>query len=747
MKKKRCCKVRINSGDDMFLNSFDISGVEQEISCSLYSVDGLPQSNEIFWKLKYCARSFGNYLRSYATDYFYEGKPCVLLLGNYEDKAPFYVDNVYELKFLKEYTLDFSKKTDREAFRDLLYSGIRNKLETKHKFWGKYNTYYMRNPTVERGEFELYQGVVFRIDFYKGFMLTLDPTTKTLESQTLKQKMDEIGITKLTSELTGHKLVECFPDTKRGCRFHAVSSKKASEKSFLYKGRLTSVLEYHRDIRKRPDIAELINPNENVILIKYYDKQREPYREASSLLKSTVGTEDIPNSIQKDYIFLDPERRWELTKQLLNFFTPIKLGEYDINVDLDGKSEGKFQFDTLTLPTLEFGNKAFLEANDEDLRNWDFKKKNLLKDFGPYSIPRFLDTFVLFHSGIVSRADAIQFYGDIKHAFNKYLKYSLPERIQIMSYEDRGEIETWLSDYSQKLSGALALHRWEDGSYFYLKKVLKNIPLQCYRSSSLKTRGEVLRKYKNMIFVTAVGFAAKMGFKPWVLQTQLSADCYIGLDVGGDRSHVMGNCYIIDKSGTYMEIGKTIPQRGEAISEDTMVEIVSDAIFDSIRKYKDESARIKSIVIHRDGEIRKSEKNGISDAISRLKKEGLLPEVINCYGVELRKLNPFRIYEGDNETAQMCGIGSVTLLSNSDAILATTGAPSLTQGTANPLLTKVVSFEGTFDIKEVCRDVLYLSELNWGSPLRGMKMPVTIKIAEDVIPFAERGFSLDYIPW
>lgn len=729
----------------MFLNSFGISGIEQEISCSLYSVDGLPQSNEIYWKLKHCAKSFGNYIRLYSTDYFYEGKPCVLLLGNYKHHDPFYVDRVYELKYLKEYTLDFSNKSDREAFRDLLYQGVRNKLETEHKFWGKYNTYYMLDPMVEIDEYELYQGLVFRIDFYKGFMLTVNPTTKTLESKTLKQKIDEIGVRQLTSELTGHKLVECFLDTKRECRFQSVSPKKAKEKSFLYKDRLTSVLEYHRDIRNRPDVADLIDPNENVITIKYYGEKI--YHQASSLLKSTVSTDDIPEQIQKDFSILEPKTRWNLTKKLLKYLIPIKLGEYEITVDLDDTLEEKFQFDAFTLPTLEFGNSALLEHNEGNLRNWDFKKKNLLRDFGPYYKPRYLSTFVLFHSKLVSKADAIHFYGDIKNAFSMYLKFDLPERIQIMSYEDRRETENWLDEYSQRLNGALALHRREDGSYFYLKKVLKNIPLQCFRTSSLKTRGKNWNKYKNMIFVTAVGFAAKMGFRPWVLRTQLSADCYVGLDVGGDRSHVLGNCNIIGKSGIYMEIGKTIPQRGEAISEDMMVEIVSDAIFDSIKKYEGELAGIGSIVIHRDGEIRKSEHKGISDAISRLKEERLIPEAINCYGVELRKIHPFRIYDGDKENAQMCSIGSVILLSGNNAILATTGAPSLTQGTPIPLLIKIVSFEGTFDIKEVCRDVFYLSELNWGSPLRGMKMPVTIKIAEDVIPFAERGFPLDYIPW
>jgi len=157
-------------------------------------------------------------------------------------------------------------------------------------------------------------------------MLTLDPTTKTLETKTLKQKIDEIGVEHLTSELTGHKLVECFPDTKRGCRFHAVSTKKTSEKSFLYNDKPISVIEYYRDVRKRPAIAELIDPNENVILIKYYDTQREPYHHAPSLLKSTVLTDEIPVSIRKDYIFLDPEKALGIDKRITQVFNPNKTG-------------------------------------------------------------------------------------------------------------------------------------------------------------------------------------------------------------------------------------------------------------------------------------------------------------------------------------------------------------------------------------------------------------------------------------
>lgn len=110
----------------MFLNSFSIKGVEKEVLCSLYSVDGLPRSNKLYWKLKNCANSFGKYLRMYSADYFYEGKPCVLLLGGYERHDPFYVDEVYETKYLKKHVLDLSNKSDQEAFREWFHADFRS---------------------------------------------------------------------------------------------------------------------------------------------------------------------------------------------------------------------------------------------------------------------------------------------------------------------------------------------------------------------------------------------------------------------------------------------------------------------------------------------------------------------------------------------------------------------------------------------------------------------------------------------
>jgi len=73
-----------------------------------------------------------------------------------------------------------------------------------------------------------------------------------------------------------------------------------------------------------------------------------------------------------------------------------------MTIDFDDVLEEKFQSDVITMPTLEFGNSTLLEPTDENLRNWDFKKKNFLREYGTYSKPRYLDKFILLRSYLLN---------------------------------------------------------------------------------------------------------------------------------------------------------------------------------------------------------------------------------------------------------------------------------------------------------------------------------------------------------
>ena len=81
---------------------------------------------------------------------------------------------------------------------------------------------------------------------------------------------------------------------------------------------------------------------------------------------------------------------------------------------------------------------------------------------------------------------------------------------------------------------------------------------------------------------------------------------------------------------------------------------------------------------------------------------------------------------------------------NRFGIIATTGSPLLKQGIARPILVEVV--EGKAEIDKVLVDIYYLSFMHWGSVLTKMKLPATIKYADDLASFAEMGIKTSTPP-
>jgi argonaute-like protein implicated in RNA metabolism and viral defense len=72
--------------------------------------------------------------------------------------------------------------------------------------------------------------------------------------------------------------------------------------------------------------------------------------------------------------------------------------------------------------------------------------------------------------------------------------------------------------------------------------------------------------------------------------------------------------------------------------------------------------------------------------------------------------------------------------------------PLLSQGTAKPMLIEKLPIFGDADICDVARDIYFLTHLNWGSVTQGMKMPATIKYAEDQIGLVSRGIYSRFLP-
>jgi len=736
----------------LFLNSFKIQDGEKicEVNCSLFSVEGVPENDEKFKTLGKCANALGNFFETCSHYYKLNNEYFIILLGEHTLNRPFFVDNIYEIRQERTHTLDLTRKYDQEIFESFAYQTARKKLEKEHNFWRRYyNVYFEFGPDETEENYEIYRGITFRFDFFRDeLILTINPSTSILSSESLWEKIDRIGIERVNKKFAGHILVECFPDFKRTCRFYSVlRDKKISEKSFKYNGRTTSVIEYYRDIKRRNDVAGVLNPNENVVLVKYDKKQKIPNHHAPSLLKDILSTEELPRHISNRYVYLKPEERWELTKRFLSYLNPLRIGEFKLEFQREPISEKDLKILKFTLPTLLFGRNALLEPTEEDLSKWNWKKKEFLKRYGPYSFPRYLREYVVIYSPTVTEEHAREFYEDIGSVFEVFLKRRLPRIRRMINLRNRRELEEWIGGHGSRLDGVLAIISSME-EYFYLKEKFEEIPLQCFTDGNFKLRWKANKRqlYKNMIFVAGVGFATKMGCRPWILNDELSADCSIGLDVGGEKARLACYCYVFDKKGMFLKMGRGVPQRGEAVDKEKMTKLVLDSVSGAILSDKQEIGRIENLVIHRDGELTGREEKGILQALKRLKKEKLMGENSSCVVVEIKKNHPFRIFGGNSRNAEGCPIGAYAEIDENSVLIATTGEPLLKQGMAQPLLLTIKNLQGSYDKENIARDILCLSELNWGSPLTGLKSPITIKFAEELIPFLEKGIQLEYLP-
>jgi len=247
-----------------------------------------------------------------------------------------------------------------------------------------------------------------------------------------------------------------------------------------------------------------------------------------------------------------------------------------------------------------------------------------------------------------------------------------------------------------------------------------------------------------MIDIVTSSLITKCGGIPWILKHPLMGEFYLGLDSGGEKDkRSWSSAFIFDEFGESISSQNAKGFSKEGLPKDDIKELILKA-YGLHQKRKNE--QLKNLIIHRDGFITESEMEGLRDALSLLQQQGAFSPRFFCSVVNIKKGNNFRLFNWKNGHAVNPIIGSYIKLDDSRAVLCTTGHPVLTQSTAKPLLIEVKNMIGRYQIDSAVRDIFNLSELNWGSPKTGFRMPVTIYYAEKMIEFSEFTHKPSYLP-
>ena len=161
--------------------------------------------------------------------------------------------------------------------------------------------------------------------------------------------------------------------------------------------------------------------------------------------------------------------------------------------------------------------------------------------------------------------------------------------------------------------------------------------------------------------------------------------------------------------------------------------ILRDAIVELFQRgQRQRKAPLRSVLTLRDGRECGNEIQGILAAKGKLTQKKLLDKNARVDVVDVHKstLMGLRLWNRNTKgEVQQVLQGTPLLLDPQTVLLANTGAPTLTQGTAEPILLEART-EG-INMAIVAEDVHASTHLNWSSPIVAQRLPLELKRTDE----------------
>jgi len=638
----------------------------------------------------------------------------------------------------------------------LLYSLTRQKLEY-HEFWRvAYNKYYSLSYDKivkgRYGEYRVYRGVFYRYEIMDDYVwLVLDPITRVVQNDSVLVMMSKLGVEKIKEMFRKGRYIVASQvkggvptfSVRKVLRFR--DDLRAGRDEVIEKeGKWYTVKSWYRDYKGLPEIADRIGDDEPLLETEggmYY---------ALSMTYLVLRTKDIEDESRylKDEIYLTADRRFGQIERFFNVVNPLHVPKFPSIPKVEFLEEpATFESRNLEPPNLRFGRGKSVDLKDEDcFKNYPSFFKDKLKRYGPakakvrFSAKERLA--LVYPREHLAEEQIKKFYLDLRKAAKKYLYIRLPPRNKLYFWDysgnDTTEVRRNYSKFKGNVKGVICiLSSDDDPLYFEFKRIFQDVPCQ------MATKDLVLRKYNlpsvkmhlyfNSVLNLVCGLLGKMGVRPWLLDEKLKGDLYIGVDT---RPGKVATFTLVNNIGDYIdETRRSI--RGSKVEEDTMRDVVVQLIMDNLKALP--RGRSIHIIVHRDGDVYTSEEQGLESAIRLLRQRNLEASITL---ISVRETTPYRIFKYDGNLAP-CPSGVFIKLNERMGLLASVGWPLIKQGLARPLLIEVIrNDEPGYTLQEVVKEVYCLSFLHWEGVVKKLKMPITIKYADEYAVFAEKGIDI-----
>lgn len=740
------------SESDWIVNWFRIENFrELRFDFHVFDVLPLPQASDRFQRMKRLAEQMRFSRKKDKLgwiDASWDRKPVLLVprASSVEDRYSCEIGGaskvVHELvRQADPLTLPALSESTRGPVSKILRETLRVGLgDDYRKLWRIGDRFYIISSRKPCDGYDLYRGFAYRIECAADghVYLVIDSVTRFLDAQTLQ---DRFGTNRDFAALREYCSTGAAgePQTRFAIKRPAwlstaylveVHEMPCSDFRIKKDGRQTTLYEEFK-------AGGIVEPTDFVVGVKYY-AGRDPEYFPASLVKRILDTEDIAH--EENPAVLPPAERIAAIRTAASVFATISVG--GARLQLSKEPLSRRDCSQLPAPTLEVkgGKKVALRWTDTSVR---FAKENAIKNHGPCEPSGLKQPYLLLPSTVTSeQSQSIQAgLETVARAYGEDLKFKL------FPYADAYDAARRIAE--DKLSAGrgcvIILRRQGLPDYAVFKKTITNSATQCAVLSNvlppagcrvqevedvLSGRSSLrhIRGYVNRMGLVVLGLVAKAGGKPWILGEPLTYYPALGVDVGGRDSRFASYAGIMDPFGRILRAVDYQPHHDEELSEKDLSAAVLRFLADYRAVAPDFVA--PSLVLYRDGEMKGDEAEAMRAAATEARSRGLLRSGAPVGLVEVRKTNPYRIFRRTSGGLTNPYPGCWLKLSESSAILATTGIPWVTDGSAQPLFLKVESVEGTLELEKVVRDVFLMSELNIATPTLPYKFPIVIALAD-----------------
>lgn len=642
-------------------------------------------------------------------------------------------------------------------------------IETRTNLWrlDSNSIWYEHSPFIQEDGIAVYQRYeigTMPID-NEGIGISVDVGTAFFSSENLayffdgggdvdERKRREELFLRLTGRQDGQKGTLLYDNSRSKVKCYFESAPPgmtcATTGSMLVKKKhYNSLLEYYRAEYPALPVSE----STPVVRVSFKGIEH-PQPVAADRVYVRVMNDSIPESL-KSVDKIPPEDRREIVlKRFWPLLEPDPLGKHAPQLCTGFWHPRADQILQFKIPELMFGKQRILSAPtsaDAALYNDNYRHRlSMLKQAGCYRVPpNIARTIYCAFPMRLGDKPAQQLASDLTRVINGWIGKNI--QIQLLPYDSVDNAIEQLKD-TQASGMVIFVLNTQPRAYFQaayqlagwrIKRITEEV---LYEHYGYLTKGIWKPKKKDydqyagksrwqgFINMNALDVIQQLDVIPFRINQAGPYEAQLIIDVGRDKRHFALSLLIArpsDKSPDFHLISHVFPKtdkQREGINPVALQEAMVELLRERPRRFDP----IGSLLVMRDGQVVDGEPEGFDEGIAELAKIGLISPDVCIDWVEIHKdtLKYIRMWNiTDEGKIENPLIGTAILLNNNMIVMATTGSPTLHQGTAEPVL--IVSDGRCKDLYGAACAHFEGSQLNWSSPNVAQKLHIGLKRTDE----------------